>query len=41
MPGSAATPAVLTYHRIGDSFLDDQLTFYSDNTLSRLRYNPS
>ena len=30
-----------TYRRIGDSFADDQLTFYSDNTLSRLRYNPS
>jgi hypothetical protein len=27
------------YHRIGDSFADDNLTFFSDNSVSRLRFN--
>lgn len=31
----------LGYHRIGDSLLDDQLTFFSDNTLAGLRFDPS
>ena len=29
------------YHRIGDSLWDDRLTFYSDNTVGRYRFNPS
>lgn len=29
------------YRRIGDSWADDQLTFFSDNTLSGLRFNRS
>lgn len=29
------------YHRVGDSFADDQFTFFSDDTLSRLRYHTS
>jgi hypothetical protein len=29
------------YHRIGESFADDRLTFYSDNTFGRYRFNPS
>lgn len=31
----------ITYRRIGDSLADDQLTFFSDNTLSALRFNNS
>jgi len=29
------------YHRIGDSFADDQLTFFSDSTVDRLRFDKS
>ncbi len=29
------------YHRIGDSFADDNFTLFSDNTLSRLRFHTS
>jgi hypothetical protein len=31
----------LGYRRIGDSFDDDQLTFFSENTLDRLRFDQS
>lgn len=31
----------LGYHRIGDSFADDSLTFFSNNTFSVLRFNDS
>src|SRR5690606_19121940 len=31
----------LGYYRIGDSFADDQLTFFSANTLSVLHFNVS
>src|SRR5204863_7434438 len=31
----------LTYHRIGDSFADDQLTFFSDNSASSLKFERS
>ena len=30
----------LGYHRIGDSFGDDNFTFFSDNSLSRLLFDP-
>jgi lipopolysaccharide transport LptD-like protein len=29
------------YHRIGDSFADDQLTFFSDSTADRVRFDKS
>ncbi len=31
----------LGYHRIGDSFADDTMTFFSDNTVSRLHFQSS
>ncbi|HEY1687103.1 MAG TPA: LPS assembly protein LptD [Tepidisphaeraceae bacterium] len=31
----------LTYHEIGDSFLDDKTTFFSDNSLSALNFSKS